>query len=126
MNFLKKKKKKIVCKRQLYFKLLKIDFNLHSLIFYQNPPIWRERLSYFDVASTNHCLDTNDACLIRYVITPVLDLNTSILLGALISGDVVNGKTPIVEDPVKIFHGGLKKEAKFLFFKYLCINIMII
>lgn len=73
----------------------------------QNPPLWRERLSNLDVASANHCLDTNDACLIRYTITPVFDLSSSSnLLGVLISGDVVNGKTPIVETPVKSFHGG--------------------
>src|SRR5919202_102687 len=48
----------------------------------------------------------NQDALIRYTITPVKDPNTGIVVGALVSGDVVNGKLPMVENTVKAFGGG--------------------
>ncbi|HEY9833063.1 MAG TPA: GAF domain-containing protein, partial [Stenomitos sp.] len=48
----------------------------------------------------------NQDALIRYTITPVKDPKTGSTLGALVSGDVVNGKLPMVENTVKAFGGG--------------------
>lgn len=47
-----------------------------------------------------------DNVLIRYSVTPVRDLSSGKFLGTLISGDVVNGKTPIVDNTVQAFKGG--------------------
>ncbi|NEO69442.1 MAG: chemotaxis protein, partial [Moorea sp. SIO3H5] len=44
--------------------------------------------------------------LIRYTVTPVRTTDTGAVLGVLISGDIVNGKLPIVEDTLKSFGGG--------------------
>jgi len=44
--------------------------------------------------------------LIRWVVTPVFDPATKVAIGALVSGDLVNGKLPIVEDTLKAFDGG--------------------
>ena len=41
--------------------------------------------------------------LIRYTATPVFNINKSQVLGVLISGDIVNGKLPIVEQTVTSF-----------------------
>jgi twitching motility protein PilJ len=48
----------------------------------------------------------NQDALIRYTITPVKDPNTGTVVGTLVSGDVVNGKLPMVENTVKAFGGG--------------------
>ncbi|WP_081431211.1 methyl-accepting chemotaxis protein [Moorena bouillonii] len=44
--------------------------------------------------------------LIRYTVTPVRTTDTGAVLGVLVSGDIVNGKLPIVEDTLKSFGGG--------------------
>jgi twitching motility protein PilJ len=44
--------------------------------------------------------------LIRYTVTPVRNPVTKAVIGALISGDIVNSKTPIVEETLKAFGGG--------------------
>ena len=44
--------------------------------------------------------------LIRYVVTPVKDPETKAVVGALIFGDVVNAKLPIVEDTLNAFGSG--------------------
>jgi twitching motility protein PilJ len=44
--------------------------------------------------------------LIRYTVTPVFDPATKVAIAALVSGDIVNGKTPIVEETLKSFGGG--------------------
>ncbi|MEO1374866.1 MAG: ATP-binding protein [Cyanobacteria bacterium J06635_10] len=48
----------------------------------------------------------NQQILIRYVVTPVKDPNTSEVIGALISGDIVNRKLPIVDRAVASQSGG--------------------
>jgi len=44
--------------------------------------------------------------LIRWVVTPVFDPATKVAIGALVSGDLVNDKLPIVENTLKAFDGG--------------------
>ncbi|NJP11320.1 MAG: GAF domain-containing protein [Leptolyngbyaceae cyanobacterium RU_5_1] len=44
--------------------------------------------------------------LIRYVVSPVRNPDTQEVIGALVFGDVVNGKLPIVEGTLKAFGGG--------------------
>lgn len=44
--------------------------------------------------------------LIRYVVTPVKDPETQAVIGALVSGDIVNRKNAIVERTVQAFSGG--------------------
>ena len=48
---------------------------------------------------------SNEA-LIRYTVTPVTDPDTKQVIGALVSGDIVNGKLPIVESTLSAFGGG--------------------
>jgi twitching motility protein PilJ len=48
----------------------------------------------------------NQDGLIRYVVTPVKDPNNSEIIGAIIAGDVVNGKWSIVEDSLNTFGSG--------------------
>jgi len=48
----------------------------------------------------------NQDVLVRYTVTPVIDPVTKIVIGALVSGDVANGKLPIVEQTLKAFGGG--------------------
>ena len=48
----------------------------------------------------------NQDALIRYTLTPVRDPNTQEVIGALISGDIVNGKDAIVRDTLKATGGG--------------------
>ena len=48
----------------------------------------------------------NQNALIRYTITPIRDPATKNVIGALVSGDVVNGKDPIVKGTVTTFSGG--------------------
>jgi methyl-accepting chemotaxis protein PixJ len=44
--------------------------------------------------------------LIRYVVTPVKDPDTQEIIGALVFGDIVNSKLPIVEGTLKSFGSG--------------------
>ncbi|WP_009632633.1 methyl-accepting chemotaxis protein [Synechocystis sp. PCC 7509] len=44
--------------------------------------------------------------LIRYTVTAVKDPVTKQVIGALVSGDIVNGKLPIVKDTLKALDGG--------------------
>ena len=44
--------------------------------------------------------------LIRYVITPVKDPATGTVIGALVAGDIVNGKTSVVEGALTAFKNG--------------------
>ncbi|MBD3881033.1 GAF domain-containing protein [Phormidium tenue FACHB-886] len=44
--------------------------------------------------------------LIRYVVTPVKDPDSGATIGALVAGDVVNSKTPIVEGALQTFKNG--------------------
>lgn len=44
--------------------------------------------------------------LIRYTVTPVKQPETGEIIGALVSGDIVNGKEPIVRNTVEAFAGG--------------------
>ena len=52
----------------------------------------------------NNFLESNG--LIRYTITPVKDPNNRTVLGVLVSGDLVNGKYPIVDDTLQQFGSG--------------------
>ena len=49
---------------------------------------------------------TGEEALIRYTATPVSDPLSKGVIGVLISGDVVNGKNPIVKETVNTFGGG--------------------
>jgi twitching motility protein PilJ len=44
--------------------------------------------------------------LIRYTVTPVQDSETGATLGALVSGDIVDGKTTIPQNTLETFDGG--------------------
>ena len=44
--------------------------------------------------------------LIRYVVTPIRDPDTKAVIGALVFGDIVNAKLPIVSETLKAFDGG--------------------
>lgn len=44
--------------------------------------------------------------LVRYTVTPVLDPDSDDVIGVLVSGDIVNGKLPIVEKTVDAFESG--------------------
>ena len=44
--------------------------------------------------------------LIRYTVTPVKDSATGGVIGALVAGDIVNGKLSIVENTLRAFGGG--------------------
>jgi twitching motility protein PilJ len=44
--------------------------------------------------------------LIRYTVTPIKNTPNGLVIGAIISGDVVNKKLPIVEETLKIFGSG--------------------
>ncbi|NET07568.1 MAG: HAMP domain-containing protein [Symploca sp. SIO2B6] len=48
----------------------------------------------------------NQDALIRYTVTPVKNPNTNNVIAALVSGDIVNGKSPIVEKTLEAFDGG--------------------
>ena len=48
----------------------------------------------------------NQDALIRYTVTPVKDPVTKTIIGALVSGDIVNKKLPIVEGTLKAFGDG--------------------
>ncbi len=49
---------------------------------------------------------TKQDALIRYTVTPVKDSKTGTVIGALVSGDIVNSKLPIVENTLKAFGAG--------------------
>ncbi len=48
----------------------------------------------------------NQDALIRYIVIPVKDPETNTVIGALVAGDVVNQKTPIVYSTINAFGGG--------------------
>jgi twitching motility protein PilJ len=48
----------------------------------------------------------NQDALIRYTVVPVKDPKTNNIVGAIVAGDMVNGKLPIVENTLKSFGGG--------------------
>jgi twitching motility protein PilJ len=48
----------------------------------------------------------NEDALIRYTVTPVREPNSKEVIGALISGDIVNGKDKIVQSTLKSTGGG--------------------
>lgn len=48
----------------------------------------------------------NRDALIRYTVTAVKDPATKQVIGALVSGDIVNGKLPIVKDTLQTLNGG--------------------
>jgi twitching motility protein PilJ len=48
----------------------------------------------------------NEDVLIRYTVTPISNPNTQAVVGALISGDIINGKSPIMKDYLKGDRGG--------------------
>ncbi|NER27878.1 MAG: HAMP domain-containing protein [Symploca sp. SIO1C4] len=48
----------------------------------------------------------NQDALIRYTVTPVKNPNTNNVIAALVSGDIVNSKSPIVEKTLEAFGGG--------------------
>ncbi|MGQ4646355.1 methyl-accepting chemotaxis protein [Lyngbya aestuarii] len=49
---------------------------------------------------------TSQDNLIRYVVTPVKDPETKAIIGALVAGDIVNGKLSIVQQTIDAFGGG--------------------
>ncbi|MBW4631508.1 MAG: GAF domain-containing protein [Iphinoe sp. HA4291-MV1] len=49
---------------------------------------------------------SNKDALVRYTVTPVRDPKTQTVVGALISGDIVNGKDPIVRNTLQATGGG--------------------
>lgn len=66
-------------------------------------------VSWAELVKENPPLPTGFAkqdALIRYTVTPVKDPVTKTVIGALISGDIVNGKQPIVKETLKAFKGG--------------------
>ncbi|MEC4819261.1 MAG: HAMP domain-containing protein, partial [Scytonema sp. PMC 1069.18] len=48
----------------------------------------------------------NQDALIRYTVTPVKELATQTVIGALVSGDIVNRKEPIVRETLQATRGG--------------------
>jgi len=48
----------------------------------------------------------NTDALIRYTVTPVREPGTNAVIGALVSGDIVNNKLPIVQGTLKAFQDG--------------------
>ncbi|MBD2355343.1 GAF domain-containing protein [Tolypothrix sp. FACHB-123] len=48
----------------------------------------------------------NQNALIRYTVTPIKNPDTKAVIGALIAGDIVNGKDQIVKDTLKATSGG--------------------
>ncbi|MEM6753596.1 MAG: methyl-accepting chemotaxis protein [Cyanobacteria bacterium P01_C01_bin.38] len=48
----------------------------------------------------------NEAALIRYTVTPVRNPQTQEVVGALVTGDIVNGKDAIVKRTLQAFDGG--------------------
>lgn len=48
----------------------------------------------------------NQDALIRYTVTPVRDPQTDSVIGALVAGDIVNGKLPIVDQTIQAFGSG--------------------
>jgi twitching motility protein PilJ len=44
--------------------------------------------------------------LIRYTATPIRDPNSGAVIGVLVSGDIVNGKLPIVQDTLQVVDDG--------------------
>jgi twitching motility protein PilJ len=49
---------------------------------------------------------SNQDALIRYTVTPVMSRSDNQVIGALVSGDIVNGKQPIVKQTLQAAEGG--------------------
>ena len=84
--------------------------NLVSQIFNNPEPIKvSEIVSWAELAKEAPPLPkgfANQDALIRYTVIPIRDPVTKAVIAALISGDIVNGKLPIVEGTLKAFKGG--------------------
>ncbi|MBF2063474.1 MAG: GAF domain-containing protein [Calothrix sp. C42_A2020_038] len=48
----------------------------------------------------------NQDALIRYTVTPIKDPATKVVIGALVSGDIINGKNIITKNTLKATNGG--------------------
>ena len=89
-------------------------FNPHNLVkeVFNNPRQIKtsELLPWEELAKENQPLAKNltdyDYLLIRYTLTPVRDPQTQDVIGVLVSGDLVNGKSSIVERSVTTLNGG--------------------
>ncbi len=57
-------------------------------------------------AIVKSAFDANQDTLVRYIITPVKDPDTKTVSAVLVSGDIVNGKLPIMAGILKDFGGG--------------------
>lgn len=84
--------------------------NLVSEVFTKSEQIkatslvsWDELLK--ESAPLSQGFSKQDA-LIRYTVTPVKDTATGVVIGALVSGDIVNNKLPIVAETLNAFVGG--------------------
>lgn len=49
---------------------------------------------------------TDSSALVRYTVTPVVDPQTNQVVAALVSGDIVNNKLPVVQEPLSVFGNG--------------------
>ena len=68
-----------------------------------------ELVSWKDIATEKPPLPEGfkeQDALIRYTVTPVKNINGKEIVGALVSGDIVNNKLPIVEKSVEAFTDG--------------------
>ena len=88
-------------------------FNPHNLVreAIANPQQIKtsEIVSWEELTTENPPLTSNFSggdALIRYTVTPVRDAQTQAVLGALVSGDIVNGKQPIVSRTIDALGGG--------------------
>jgi hypothetical protein len=84
--------------------------NLVSEVFKNAKQIQASQIiSWNDLAKESPSLPQGFAkqdALIRYTVTPVKDSKTGSVVGALVAGDIVNGKLPIVENTLRAFGGG--------------------
>lgn len=48
----------------------------------------------------------NQDALIRYTVTPVREPGSNTVIGVLVSGEIVNGKLPIVQETLEVFDNG--------------------
>ena len=81
--------------------------NLVSQVFQESQQIKStEIVSWSELAKESPLLPegfTEQEALIRYTVTPVNDPDTGEAIAALVSGDIVNGKLPIVKNSVDAF-----------------------
>jgi twitching motility protein PilJ len=64
---------------------------------------WSEISNYVLVASSDF---KKQDVLIRYTVTPVIDKTNQTVIGALVAGDIVNGKSTIVRETLEAVGGG--------------------